>query len=136
MRGVLAIALWGAGGFALAMGVIVHRRAVRWSCVVLALCVASAGLTWLVALRSGAIPSTDIPHFSIVPFAWALIPPVLALCAYRALRRRCPDPYRSCCRHCGYDLRGLSERRCPECGTPFSAEDARDASNPRDGTQD
>lgn len=23
------------------------------------------------------------------------------------------------CRSCGYDLRGLSESRCPECGTPF-----------------
>lgn len=22
-----------------------------------------------------------------------------------------------CCRNCGYDLRGLSEQRCPECGT-------------------
>jgi len=23
------------------------------------------------------------------------------------------------CRHCGYDLRGLTEPRCPECGTSF-----------------
>jgi len=23
------------------------------------------------------------------------------------------------CRHCGYNLRGLTEPRCPECGTPF-----------------
>ena len=23
------------------------------------------------------------------------------------------------CVECGYSLRGLSERRCPECGTPF-----------------
>lgn len=27
------------------------------------------------------------------------------------------DPGR--CAQCGYDLRGLPERRCPECGTPF-----------------
>jgi hypothetical protein len=24
-----------------------------------------------------------------------------------------------CCAKCGYDLRGLPEPRCPECGTPF-----------------
>ncbi len=24
------------------------------------------------------------------------------------------------CTRCGYDLRGLTEPRCPECGTPFS----------------
>jgi len=23
------------------------------------------------------------------------------------------------CHNCGYDLRGLAENRCPECGTPF-----------------
>lgn len=26
------------------------------------------------------------------------------------------------CESCGYDLRGLSEARCPECGTPFRVE--------------
>jgi len=34
-----------------------------------------------------------------------------------------PTPAR--CRTCGYDLRGLSEPRCPECGSPFREE--RDA---------
>ncbi len=24
-----------------------------------------------------------------------------------------------CCPRCGYDLRGLPEPRCPECGEPF-----------------
>jgi len=28
-------------------------------------------------------------------------------------------PQEGCCLECGYDLRGLSERRCPECGTQF-----------------
>ena len=27
------------------------------------------------------------------------------------------------CEQCGYDLRGLPEPRCPECGTPFDPED-------------
>lgn len=26
------------------------------------------------------------------------------------------------CLHCGYDLRGLTEARCPECGNPFEPE--------------
>lgn len=29
---------------------------------------------------------------------------------------------RSVCRECGYDLRGQTEPRCPECGTPFDAD--------------
>jgi hypothetical protein len=29
---------------------------------------------------------------------------------------------RSICRECGYDLRGLTEPRCPECGTRFDAD--------------
>ncbi len=29
------------------------------------------------------------------------------------------------CRTCGYDLRGLSEPRCPECGRPCSAKELR-----------
>ena len=31
-----------------------------------------------------------------------------------------------CCPKCGYSLRGLSELRCPECGTPFAKEFVRD----------
>jgi hypothetical protein len=30
------------------------------------------------------------------------------------------------CVRCGYDLRGLADPRCPECGTPFSTEAPRD----------
>lgn len=29
------------------------------------------------------------------------------------------------CLNCGYDLRGLSENRCPECGRPFEPNDPR-----------
>jgi hypothetical protein len=39
------------------------------------------------------------------------------------------------CVQCGYDLRGLPEPRCPECGTPFQLEsdrnEHRDAKTPR-----
>lgn len=29
------------------------------------------------------------------------------------------------CRKCGYDLQGLQEHRCPECGTDFSPDDPK-----------
>lgn len=38
---------------------------------------------------------------------------------YRYLRHLVPGH----CTECGYDLRGLPEPRCPECGTPFDPDD-------------
>lgn len=40
--------------------------------------------------------------------------------AYAFLKRR--RALFGICKRCGYDLRGLSEYRCPECGTPFDRE--------------
>lgn len=34
------------------------------------------------------------------------------------------------CVGCGYDLRGLSEARCPECNTPFDPEMFKDELRP------
>lgn len=36
-----------------------------------------------------------------------------------ALRNRLLLKHKDRCFHCGYDLQGLVERRCPECGTKF-----------------
>jgi len=36
-----------------------------------------------------------------------------------------------CCLKCGYDLRGLPEPRCPECGMPFNPKEYPDLSAPR-----
>ena len=33
--------------------------------------------------------------------------------------RRWHREWRGCCVECGYDLRGLRSRKCPECGTRF-----------------
>ncbi len=35
-----------------------------------------------------------------------------------------PWPPPGHCRRCGYNLKGLTEARCPECGTGFSVETA------------
>ncbi len=37
------------------------------------------------------------------------------------------------CDHCGYCLRGLSEPRCPECGTPFDPDIISSAARRSDG---
>jgi hypothetical protein len=37
----------------------------------------------------------------------------------RALRRQLTEAGMPMCVDCGYDLRGQTEPRCPECGTPF-----------------
>ncbi len=34
-----------------------------------------------------------------------------------------PTPGTMRCKHCGYDLIGLSSHRCPECGEPFDPND-------------
>jgi hypothetical protein len=49
--------------------------------------------------------------------------PLLLVAAYLAIRevRRVSlqRKRRGHCKNCGYDLRGLPEPRCPECGSPF-----------------
>ncbi len=46
---------------------------------------------------------------------------VLGWLAYRANQKL--GRARGQCRECGYDLRGLTEHRCPECGKPFDPAD-------------
>jgi hypothetical protein len=39
--------------------------------------------------------------------------------ALRLMRKRLNELGRPVCLHCGYDLRGQTHPRCPECGRPF-----------------
>jgi hypothetical protein len=47
---------------------------------------------------------------------------LLAQCGSWISYRIWPIPGEGCCQECGYDLTGLLERRCPECGESFSPE--------------
>lgn len=65
---------------------------------------------------------------------WVLIPGVIVYGGgvYLVWRRvRQPEPGH--CRECGYNLTGLPEARCPECGTNF---DTRAQEQPRDDPVD
>jgi hypothetical protein len=82
----------------------------------------SLGPTRLAApsLPGGSVIGTE--QVIVVPF-WALVVlfalwPVLAL--FRGPWRRAVRCAAGRCRHCGYDLTGLTEPRCPECGGDFA----------------
>lgn len=72
--------------------------------------------------------STNIPHGPSVSevvgaIAWqaGFIAMIVGGCfgAWVGFRGRIPIGHTSGCVKCGYDLRGLPDRRCPECGHSF-----------------
>ena len=73
-----------------------------------------APLNWLGGFRTnpGLIEAVLLPLW-IPPLAVA-IPTILVW-------RFVPKFPRGHCRRCGYNLTGLTEARCPECGQPFEA---------------
>jgi hypothetical protein len=74
----------------------------------------------------GPIP----PHVVRMAF-WGAIGAVVALAAMWFFRRTCDRHLREylnrrgvrVCMNCGYNLRALTEHRCPECGESFSSSD-------------
>ena len=53
---------------------------------------------------------------------WLIFPILVAYPAIAFIRgplRRWRRPRKGLCRNCGYNLRGLTEPRCPECATAF-----------------
>lgn len=50
---------------------------------------------------------------------WVFLGAVLGAFYHPIRKRRRARRRLGCCGKCGYDLRGLPEPRCPECGTPF-----------------
>ena len=99
------------------------------------------GLVWLVAILGGLTlglaamrwywPRTaDDPPMSALTLVYIFIGIgcgagaaagywVVRRVMHRSLRRQLNDAGQPTCMKCGYDLRGQTEARCPECGEPL-----------------
>lgn len=73
----------------------------------------------LFVVRTRSIQAA-VPFVQVITIAGFSLCLVVSLTVYGVLTRR-TDARRiyareTCCRQCGYVLRGISEPRCPECG--------------------
>ena len=55
--------------------------------------------------------------FNYIGGPFMLVLGLVLLFAYRPIARRLIKGISGCCPACGYDLRGTTENRCPECGS-------------------
>ena len=82
----------------------------------------SLGLTIASPLATRAFAG----YWGDVPFAWLpfgllgvwVLSAAICCAAVAARRRMWPVYAPGCCQKCGYDLRSITGRRCPECGAP------------------
>lgn len=105
-------------------------------------------LWWLyrLTLRCGeSIPSASILIFTAIVFPPAGLFWFWITCSQATLimgevgvrpgtlglrRRDLYKLYENLCTHCGYSMRGLGERKCPECGNPHESPTSRDTHAP------
>ena len=76
------------------------------------------GIDW----KSGVSTNSEFVELTIslwLPFVVLAAYPVIAF--MRGPLRRHRRRGRGACLNCGYDLTGLPEPRCPECGQPFES---------------
>lgn len=66
-------------------------------------------------------PTAFAGHRAKIVFVPLWIPALVFGCAGGVLLKH-NRPYEGLCLHCGYNLRGLTSKRCPECGAPFLAD--------------
>ncbi len=133
---------------ALVLGESLHSPTVYWLTLVLFSFVYLATLVWICWPLSSFLAAVVVPVVVIVcrwlpelPWLWegaaywpasqmirfwglqalySAVAPVLLLSLAVMVRRRLWPIYPlEQCAKCGYDLRGLPEPRCPECGEPF-----------------
>ena len=82
-----------------------------------------AGLYIYGAFASSSMLTRAIVQACVFGVAWAAAKAVLTILRLRRMRRELRVELQKrgvpICIPCGYDLRGQSEARCPECGKPF-----------------
>ncbi len=78
--------------------------------------IASVWPTLAYPTRPDDLTIVSVPH-------WAIVLPLGILVGLEIRRRRRLRELQRAglCRHCGYDLRGITSARCPECGTIVDA---------------
>ena len=80
------------------------------------------GREWAIGVCLPNVGSGGTRWFDFVARGWT-VPALLALVPLlvfvRGPLRRCFRRRRGLCENCAYNLTGLTEARCPECGTPF-----------------
>lgn len=92
-----------------------YWRFVGWYRVVLTVCSAlSVGVICLWFLRGFDSIVPVLFYAVLLIFMW-IVPGIMK----RRLQRKLNECGRLMCLECGYDLRHLETRKCPECGTPF-----------------
>jgi len=60
-----------------------------------------------------------IPILTVTAIWWVFLGAAGGAIYHTVRRRRLARRFPGHCLKCGYNLRGLPEPRCPECGTPF-----------------
>jgi len=114
-------------GFLL-LGYSATRRLHR--CVLVLAFLATAGLTFKLmgAVSSSSEPGSAIQWYGSIYGPW-LVGVGFVVVLVRGLVFVPRRSERGLCRGCGYDLRGLPEPRCPECGKSFDPVVTTDADN-------
>ena len=133
---LLSVGLWGVSYFSVSY----FLNDSRWGCDEGALDWYRQGSLWSGAwsddgwhygvnyMGRGWMPSIHFGHFGMrhvymplwVPLLMSGILPAYALLPIHRRRKR---KKLGLCLTCGYNLKGLTEPRCPECNTPFESHD-------------
>jgi len=75
-----------------------------------------------VGTQGGAIVTISVRVVSVPLWQMLLLLLIVGGGAWRLSRRMFPAGH---CSECGYDLQGLENGKCPECGEPYEKEDLR-----------
>lgn len=122
---ITGIIMW---AFMVAYWTLLWRRSVRWDGVRLVRTLVATGIAILAGLTAGAVCTPVDDSFGVfigsitTPLLW-LVGTIFAwgeTASERAARTLAAASNTVVCPTCGYNLTGLRDLRCPECGTQFT----------------